>query len=67
MHGAGGPIGPGGLNYGVAMPEERETSMESLVVLRCSECGDTFPVQGGDQVCPSCGSAEVDAASEPLL
>jgi Zn finger protein HypA/HybF involved in hydrogenase expression len=50
------------------MADDREMSVESsLVVLRCSECGDTFPVLQGDQVCPSCGSAEVDAASEPLL
>lgn len=50
------------------MPEERETSIEGTVlVLRCSECGDTFPLDGGDRACPSCGSSQVDPATEPLL
>ena len=50
------------------MTEEREISLETAVmVMRCSECGDTFPVHEGDRVCPSCGSVDVDPASEPLL
>lgn len=45
-----------------------EASVEqSLMVLRCSECGDTFAYDSGDRACPSCGGTEVDAASEPLL
>ncbi len=39
----------------------------TLMVLRCSECGDTFSYDGGDTFCPSCGGTEVDPASEPLL
>lgn len=42
---------------------------EGFRVLRCEDCGDTFPA-GGDvaaPVCPSCGSGRVAPASEPLL
>lgn len=39
----------------------------TVMVLRCSECGDTFSFEGGDAVCPSCGSGGVDPASEPLF
>jgi rubrerythrin len=50
------------------MDDERETSLEAAVmVLRCSECGDTFPAHEGDRVCPTCGSTDLDPASEPLL
>jgi rRNA maturation endonuclease Nob1 len=44
-------------------------SLDGIVlVLRCSECGDTFPLNAeGDSTCPSCGSANVDPATEPLL
>ena len=38
----------------------------TMLVLRCCECGDAFPTDG-DSVCPSCGSANSDLASEPLL
>lgn len=39
----------------------------AVMVLRCSECGDTFSVDDGDPICPSCGGADVGLASEPLL
>jgi rubrerythrin len=40
-----------------------------LVVLRCGDCGDTFPIHEGeeDAACPSCGSVRHDPAAEPLL
>jgi rRNA maturation endonuclease Nob1 len=40
-----------------------------LIVLRCGACGDTFPVHARDEAttCPTCGSADVHEASEPLL
>lgn len=44
-------------------PEEHD----ALVVLRCRRCGDTFPVESKLELCPSCGSDEVDVAHEPLL
>lgn len=42
---------------------------DSFNVLRCEDCGDTFPA-AGDVVpprCPSCGSGRVVPATEPLL
>jgi predicted nucleic acid-binding Zn-ribbon protein len=42
---------------------------DPFTVLRCEDCGDTFP-SAGDLVaptCPSCGSGRVVSASEPLL
>jgi DNA-directed RNA polymerase subunit RPC12/RpoP len=42
--------------------------MSELVVVRCRSCGDTFTLHEGDEAsCPSCGSAENDPATEPLL
>jgi Zn finger protein HypA/HybF involved in hydrogenase expression len=39
-----------------------------VVVLRCRECGDTFPQHDTDPVeCPTCGSDQADVAGEPLL
>jgi rRNA maturation endonuclease Nob1 len=45
------------------------TDDADLIVLRCSACGDTFPVHRGEEAtaCPSCGSEDVHPASEPLL
>jgi rRNA maturation endonuclease Nob1 len=50
------------------MSFEHESLDGFVLVLRCSECGDTFPIATeGDSTCPSCGSASVDPATEPLL
>ncbi|HVL64229.1 MAG TPA: hypothetical protein VM573_03560 [Actinomycetota bacterium] len=38
-----------------------------LVVLRCSDCGDTFAATEGTSACRSCGGRRVDPAAEPLL
>ncbi|HYN36128.1 MAG TPA: hypothetical protein VEV82_04045 [Actinomycetota bacterium] len=40
-----------------------------LVVLKCEDCGDTFPTRSDAEsaVCPSCGSENVHEAHEPLL
>jgi rRNA maturation endonuclease Nob1 len=39
-----------------------------LVVVRCLDCGDTFPIhEGDDATCPSCGGDRVEPAHEPLL
>jgi Zn finger protein HypA/HybF involved in hydrogenase expression len=39
-----------------------------VVVLRCRECGDTFPQHENQPVkCPTCGSDQADVAGEPLL
>lgn len=41
-----------------------------LVVMRCNDCGDTFPTspEGEEEVkCRSCGSADLGVAHEPLL
>jgi Zn finger protein HypA/HybF involved in hydrogenase expression len=42
---------------------------EGFRVLRCEDCGDTFPAQGDvvAATCPSCGSGRVVPATEPLL
>jgi rRNA maturation endonuclease Nob1 len=61
-----------GMGTSEAGSSEERSSDEgdaTLVVLRCAACGDTFPAhepaEGG--TCPSCGSADVHKASEPLL
>ena len=38
-------------------------------VLRCEDCGATFPAQGDvtAATCPTCGSGRVVPAAEPLL
>ena len=60
-----------GMGTSEAGSEERSSDEgdTTLVVLRCGACGDTFPahepVDGAG--CPSCGSADVHKASEPLL
>ncbi len=42
--------------------------MVELVVMRCTVCGDTFPLQADDRrVCPSCASDQLVDATEPLL
>jgi rRNA maturation endonuclease Nob1 len=47
---------------------EHESLDETVIVLNCSECGDTFPTgAGSDGVCPTCGGTRLDLASEPLL
>jgi rRNA maturation endonuclease Nob1 len=40
-----------------------------IVVVRCRDCGDTFPLHEGETgaTCPSCGSKDHEPASEPLL
>jgi rubrerythrin len=48
--------------------EPRDTPDPRLAVLRCVECGDTFPVhEDEDSVCPTCGGDRHEAAAEPLL
>lgn len=40
----------------------------AVTILVCEDCGDTFPVRDPDgALCPTCGSAAVAVASEPLL
>lgn len=40
----------------------------ALVAWRCRTCGDTFTAHERDEIrCPSCGSADLDHAAEPLL
>ena len=44
---------------------EREPA---VVVLRCRDCGDVFPVEETDEAeCPSCGGRRLAVAGEPLL
>jgi rRNA maturation endonuclease Nob1 len=39
-----------------------------LIVLRCGDCGDTFPAEDREgRRCPSCGSDKTEPATEPLL
>lgn len=40
-----------------------------LVVVRCLECGDTFPIHQSDvdAACPTCGGLNHELAAEPLL
>ncbi len=42
---------------------------DSFHVLRCEDCGDTFPAQGDvtAATCPTCGSGRLVPAAEPLL
>ena len=41
---------------------------EELIVLRCRDCGDTFPMHKGEEVsCPTCGGEDAAPAAEPLL
>lgn len=49
--------------------EDRDNPSPALLVLRCEACGDTFPVEERDAEpgCPSCGSADLHEAGEPLL
>ncbi len=43
-------------------------SMVELVVMRCTVCGDTFPLHAEDRrLCPSCASDQLVDATEPLL
>jgi rubrerythrin len=50
------------------MTFEHESLDGIVLVLRCSECGDTFPIAvEGDSTCPTCGNAGVYPAAEPLL
>jgi rRNA maturation endonuclease Nob1 len=41
---------------------------DPVVILRCADCGDTYP-SGGDveHRCPSCGGERSSLAWEPLL
>jgi len=40
----------------------------TLIVLRCDNCGNVFPLNKEDeQVCPLCGSDDIHPAGEPLL
>jgi rRNA maturation endonuclease Nob1 len=38
-----------------------------LHILRCADCGDTFPAEEEAPTCPSCGSDDLRTADEPLL
>ena len=40
-----------------------------LVILKCEDCGDTFPTGNDPEsaACPSCGGENVHEAHEPLL
>ena len=52
-----------------AVERERPEAVErGFAVMRCSACGDTFPVDEVVQAgCRTCGSKEVARAAEPLL
>ena len=52
--------------HGDPSEDNREAS---LVVVRCLDCGDTFPVHESDvdSACPSCGGRRHEPAAEPLL
>jgi predicted Zn-ribbon and HTH transcriptional regulator len=50
------------------MPTEEPQKEELILVLRCRNCGDTFPAHVGDApLCPTCAGEEHDEAHEPLL
>jgi ribosomal protein S27E len=56
----------------VNQPTERKWTytpkkQEEFLVRRCQDCGDTFPATERHPTCPSCGSTNVDPASEPML
>lgn len=40
-----------------------------ITILRCRDCGDTFPVDEDEDVpaCPTCGGDRLEVAGEPLL
>jgi Zn finger protein HypA/HybF involved in hydrogenase expression len=39
-----------------------------VIVLRCKQCGDTYPAHDDDPIkCPTCGSDQAEVAGEPLL
>ena len=41
---------------------------DPVVILRCADCGDTYPAFGDvEPVCPSCGGERSYLAWEPLL
>ncbi len=52
-----------------SMERERPEEMESdFTVMRCSPCGDTFPIEGNMALrCRTCGSQDIAPALEPLL
>lgn len=45
------------------------TPDDDLVVVRCVDCGDTFPIHESevDATCPSCDGRRHELAAEPLL
>jgi Zn finger protein HypA/HybF involved in hydrogenase expression len=45
------------------------SAADDLVVVRCLDCGDTFPIHESDvdAHCPTCGGTRHEPASEPLL
>lgn len=48
--------------------EEGSNAERELVIFKCESCGDTFPAHAGEQpACPTCKSAKVHEAHEPLL
>ena len=48
-------------------PENEVDGEPELVVLKCEDCGDTFPSRERPAACASCGSRNVHEAHEPLL
>jgi hypothetical protein len=56
----------------VNQPTERKwryppKEKDGFMVRRCRNCGDTFPTADRYPRCQSCGSTDVDLATEPLL
>ena len=47
--------------------EDESNGDPQLVVLKCEDCGDTFPSGTPGAACPSCGGKNVREAHEPLL
>ena len=39
----------------------------TLRAMRCNACGNTWPTEEPDPICPLCGSDEVHEATEPAL
>ena len=47
---------------------EPDPGSGDVSVLRCGDCGDTFPTDDtAGAKCPSCGSDDLNLATEPLL